>query len=168
MSVAASVTARQSSESTNCHHSPEPFDTGFRRINERRDISPTAKLVHARLVSQHRLGAAWTQAEIGESLGLSRHQVWRAICELVAAGLVLVIRYGLGRPNGYVLLGIDQESLDGKRGRASGSRPDAQKGAGRPGTDARHPIRKEEKRKNQTIPGTSTMFSGAYSQYIHR
>jgi biotin operon repressor len=133
MSVAAYATARQQSD---CLHSREPFDTVFRCVAERRDISPTAKLVHGRLVSQHRLGAAWTQAEIGEALGLSRHQVWAAIQELIAAGLVVTIRYGLGRPNGYVLLGIDADSLEG--------RADRQQAAGQgSGSRARTYVRKE-------------------------
>lgn len=128
-----------------CHHSREPFDTLFRCVAERRDISPTAKLVHGRLVSQHRLGAAWTQTEIGEALGLSRHQVWRAIAELIAAGLLLSIRYGLGRPNGYVLLGLDAADLDGSASR----RPAGQQGAGPANRARRTPLRKEENRKNR-------------------
>ena len=107
---------------THCRHSREPFDAAFRCINERRDISSTAKLVHAHLVTIHRTGRDETQTEIGDALGLSRHQVWRAIGELVAVGLVQTIRYGLGRPNGYVLLGVPIDDLDG---RASGSRPAA-------------------------------------------
>lgn len=105
---------------THCRHSREPFDAAFRVINERRDISPTAKLVHAHLVTIHRTGRDETQTEIGEALGLSRHQVWRAIGELVAVDLVQTIRYGLGRPNGYVLLGLAADDLNG---RASASRP---------------------------------------------
>jgi hypothetical protein len=117
-----------------CHHSREPFDAAFRCINQRRDISPTAKLVHAHLVSIHRTGRDETQAEIGEALGLSRHQVWRAIGELVAAELVQVIRYGLGRPNGYVLLGLAEDDL---KGRASASRPAGGAKAGQVRTPAR-------------------------------
>jgi excisionase family DNA binding protein len=108
----------RSSDASTTHHS-EPaitgagraFDAAFRCINERRDIGSAAKLVHARLVSIHRTGRDETQAEIGDALGMSRHQVWRAICELVAAGLVQTIRYGLGRPNGYVLLGSRRTTL---------------------------------------------------------
>lgn len=120
-----------------CHHSKQPFDAAFRVINERRDIGAAAKLVHAHLVTIHRTGRDETQAEIGEALGMSRHQVWRAICELVAAGLVQTIRYGLGRPNGYILLGVDQETLDGKGGRATASRPSGGSVAGQSRTPAR-------------------------------
>jgi biotin operon repressor len=124
----------QSVRGTDCAHSREPFDAAFRCINERRDLGPAAKLVHARLVSIHRTGRDETQAEIGEALGMSRHQVWRAISELVATGLVQVIRYGLGRPNGYVLLGVDEDDL---KGRASASRPDGGSVAGQTRTPAR-------------------------------
>jgi biotin operon repressor len=120
-----------------CHHSKQPFDAAFRCINERRDIGAAAKLVHAHLVTIHRTGRDETQAEIGEAVGMSRHQVWRAICELVAAGLVQTIRYGLGRPNGYVLLGVDRETLDGKGGRATASRPSGGSVAGQVRTPAR-------------------------------
>ena len=137
MSVAASAAALQSPRSAECAHVREPFDAAFRCINQRRDISPAAKLVHAHLVTLHRTGRDATQSEIGEALGMSRHQVWRAIGELVAADLVQTIRYGLGRPNGYVLLGLDQETLDGRGGRASGSRPRAQAVAGQPAPRAR-------------------------------
>jgi biotin operon repressor len=134
---------RPSGTGQDCLHSREPFDTLFRCVAERRDISPAAKLVHGRLVSQHRLGAAWTQAEIGTALGLSRHQVWAAIQELIAAGLVVTIRYGLGRPNGYVLLGIDTASLEGRSSRQQ----EAGQGSG---SRARTSVRKEQ-RKNEVF-----------------
>jgi len=118
--VPRSAAAWQEGDATRCHHTNEPFDTAFRSVVSRRDISPAAKLVHAKLVSMHRLGLAWTQSEIGELVGMSRHQVWRAIAELVAAELILVTRLGLGNPNSYVLLGISDEDL---AGRASRSRP---------------------------------------------
>lgn len=135
--VPRSAAALQSPRSADCAHVREPFDAAFRVINERRDIGAAAKLVHAHLVTIHRTGRDETQAEIGEALGMSRHQVWRAIGELVAAGLVQVIRYGLGRPNGYILLGVDQETLDGKGGRASASRPAGGSVAGQVRTPAR-------------------------------
>lgn len=137
----------QSHSTAECHASREPFDAAFRVINERRDIGAVAKLVHAHLVTLHRTQRDATQTEIGEAIGCSRHQVWRAIDELVAGGLVQTIRYGLGRPNGYILLGIDQETLDGKSGRASGSRPDRTPQAGQTGTPARAFI--PEKKKYQ-------------------
>jgi hypothetical protein len=127
-----------------CRHSREAFDCAFRCINERRDIGPAAKLVHAHLVTLHRLGHDATQTVIGEALGLSRHQVWRAIGELVTAGLVQTIRYGLGRPNGYVLLGLAEDDLNG---RASGSRPAEKASAGQPRTPARAYRSPKEKRK---------------------
>lgn len=109
------------------HHSRSPFAAAYYAINERRDIGAAAKLVHAHLVTLHRTGRAQTQTEIGDALGMSRHQVWRAIDELVAVGLVQTIRYGLGRPNSYVLLGLDEDDLNG---RASGRRPGGQAVAG--------------------------------------
>lgn len=143
----------QDATPADCRHSREPFDAAFRCINERRDISPTAKLVHAHLVTIHRTGRDETQTEIGEALGLSRHQVWRAIGELVTAGLVQTIRYGLGRPNGYVLLGLGEDDLDG---RASGRRPAAQQQAGQVRTPARavnYP-KKRAKEGGYTPPST--------------
>jgi biotin operon repressor len=139
---------RPDANPTDCRHSREPFDAAFRCINERRDIGPAAKLVHARLVSIHRTGRDETQAEIGEALGMSRHQVWRAIGELVAAGLVQTIRFGLGRPNGYVLLGLSDDDLSG---RASASRPAGGAVAGQPRTPARAYLPPKENRgKNRS------------------
>jgi hypothetical protein len=143
MSVAASAAALQSPGPTDCRHSREPFDAAFRCINERRDIGPAAKLVHARLVTIHRTGRDETQAEIGEALGMSRHQVWRAVDELVAAGLVQTIRVGLGNPNHYVLLGVAEDDLSG---RASGSRPSTKMTAGQSRSPARAYISPQEKR----------------------
>jgi biotin operon repressor len=120
-----------------CRHSREPFDTAFRVINERRDISPAAKLVHARLVTLLRTGRGETQAEIGAALGMSRHQVWRATGELVAVGLVVVRRRGLGLPNGYELVGIPDEDLRGRASRAPGAGHQEAGPAGNPAR-ARH------------------------------
>lgn len=144
-SIQRSALSRPDSNPADCRHSREAFDCAFRSINQRRDISPTAKLVHAHLVTLHRIGRDATQTEIGEALGLSRHQVWRAIGELVAVELVRTIRYGLGRPNGYVLLGVSEDDLDG---RASGSRPHRQQQAGQSRSPARafHSSKKNEER----------------------
>lgn len=143
---------------TECRHSREPFDAAFRCINERRDIGPAAKLVHARLVTLHRTGRDETQAEIGDALGMSRHQVWRAIGELVAADLVQIIRYGLGRPNGYVLLGLAEDDL---AGRASGSRPAEKPRAGQPGTPARAFIPTKKKAERSRSTGTKQDFDAS-------
>lgn len=118
--VSRSSLAMQSPRGADCAHSREPFDAAFRCINERRDISPAAKLVHAHLVTLHRMGRGETQTEIGDALGMSRHQVWRATGELVASGLVVVTRRGQGRPNGYELIGVPADDLDGRASR----RPD--------------------------------------------
>lgn len=152
--VARSTSSRPEHSSADCHASREPFDAAFRCINERRDIGSDAKLVHARLVTNHRLGRDETQTEIGQALGLSRHQVWRAIGDLVAAGLIQVIRYGLGRPNGYVILGVDRETLDGTSGRASASRPVRAPQAGQSGTPARGFLSSKKNGKNDqsTVP----------------
>lgn len=127
---------RPSGARQDCHHAKEPFAAAFYAINQRRDISSTAKLVYAHLVTLRRTQREATQTEIGDALGCSRHQVWRAIGELVAADLVHTIRYGLGRPNGYVLLGLEADDLDG---RATGRRPASQPGAGQVRTYARVP-----------------------------
>ena len=155
--VPRSGLAVQSVEASHSHRAREPFDAAFRCINERRDISPAAKLVHAHLVTLHRTQRDATQSEIGEALGLSRHQVWRAITELVAVDLVQTIRYGLGRPNGYVLLGLAEDDL---AGRASASRPPRRPDAGPSGARARVPSSPRNGSKNDryTPPQSSHCF----------
>ncbi len=160
-----SSAAAQSVSDADCRHSRQPFDAAFRCINERRDIGAAAKLVHAHLVSIHRTGRDETQAEIGEALGMSRHQVWAAIQQLVAADLVQTIRYGLGRPNGYVLLGLDQETLDGKAGPATGGRASRPVVAGRAGTPARaFNSEKEKAKKSPEIAQENTENSRGKSE----
>jgi biotin operon repressor len=144
---------------------PQPFDAAFRVINQRRDISAAAKLTHAHLVTLHRTGRDATQTEIGEALGMSRHQVWRAIGELVAAGLVQTIRYGLGRPNGYVLLALDEDDLNG---RASGRRPVAGAVAGPVRPRARGYRKPEEHRKNGRYTGSSDLMVSRYGPVQRR
>jgi biotin operon repressor len=148
-----------------CRHSREPFDAAFRVINRRDDIGPTAKLVHAHLVTLHRTGAAATQAEIGAAIGCSRHQVWRAMVELADAGLVVVTCRGQGRPNAYELIGVDLVDLDG---RASRSRPAGQPGAGRPGTDGPRSYRKKEDRRMMRDPGTVDYLETRYGRLTPR
>ena len=154
------ATARPDHSAAECRASAQPFDAAFRVINERRDIGAAAKLVHAHLVTIHRTGRDETQAEIGEALGMSRHQVWAAIQQLVAADLVQTIRYGLGRPNGYVLLGVDQETLDGRAGPATGGRDSRPSVAGRPGTPARavNYSKKNEKKTDSICAETKSDF----------
>jgi predicted ArsR family transcriptional regulator len=133
---------------SSCRHSKEPFDCHFHRIDERADISPAAKLVYGKLVSLHRTAQTWTQTEIGDSLGLSRHKVWRALTELIGAGLVQSIRVGLGLPNQYVLLGIDPDNLAGKaKGSAhtDGCRPAGHQDAGQSGTQQHHSFKERKK-----------------------
>lgn len=120
MSVAGVPTARQVRRGPECHHSREPFDCLFSAVASRDDLSDGAKLLHATLVSRHRTGLRWTQVEIGERIGASRQKVWRLLRELVGAGLLLVRRLGLGRPNEYELLGFSEDDLAG-----SARRPEA-------------------------------------------
>jgi hypothetical protein len=145
-----SALPRPDAKPTECRHSREPFDAAFRCINERRDISPAAKLVHAHLVTLHRTGRDATQAEIGEAVGMSRHQVWRAIGELVVADLVQTIRVGLGNPNQYVLLGLAEDDL---AGRATGRRPAGRAEAGQSGPRARVPSSPKNETKNGNTTG---------------
>jgi biotin operon repressor len=149
-----------------CRHSREPFDASFRCITERRDIGPAAKLVHAHLVTLHRTRRDATQTEIGDALGMSRHQVWRAVGELVTAGLVQTIRYGLGRPNGYVLLGVNEDDL---AGRASGRRPAGGAVAGRVRPRARdYSSQKERRPKNGYTypPRAGSLLETRYGRYV--
>lgn len=71
-------------------------------------------------------GKPLTQTEIGDDIGCSRHQVWRALSELVAYALVTVNRHGQGKPSTYILHGIDAENLNGsasRTGRSLDARP---------------------------------------------
>lgn len=138
----------QPDKPTDCHHSPEPFNASFAVVASRSDISSDAKLVHALHVSMHRLDASWTQAEMGERLGMCRTRVWDAQQELVRAGLLISVRIGLGQPNAYVVLGVDQESLDGSGDPASGGRTVGKKGAGQSGRGNGVSLRKKEMTKN--------------------
>jgi hypothetical protein len=98
----------QPANPADCRHSRAAFHCTFGSIAERRDLSDAAKLLHAALVSMIRRRLDWTQAEIADELGWRcRQKVWRASCELVAAGLLKVRRLGLGRPNEYILLPTD-------------------------------------------------------------
>lgn len=137
----------RSSDPTDCHHSKQAFDTLFRIVAARLDISSDAKLVHGAHVSMHRLGKSWTQAEIGATVGLRRTRVWDAQQELIRKGFLKSVRPGLGRPNTYELLGIPAEDLD-RKSPASRSRTDRHTGAGQTGTGQHHSLRKEEMTKN--------------------
>jgi hypothetical protein len=141
MSLTGVPTARQ-----DCRHSREPFDCSFHVVTSRRDLSDGAKLLHAKLVSMHRLSAAWTQTTLGAAFGWSRQKVWRCTGELVAAGLVVVIRRGQGRPNSYVLLGIDAADLDGTQPRSRAGHQDGRP----PGAPSGHTFKvKEQQPKNR-------------------
>ena len=146
----ASIT-RVPTDRQDCRHAKTPFDALFSTVGERRDLSPGAKLLYGKLVTMHRIGAAWTQTQIGDMLGTCRQNVWRWTNELVAADLLLVTRLGQGRANAYVLLGVPQEDLDGSapRFKASGSghqdgrRPDAPRTA---------PFNEKKTAKNDRYP----------------
>lgn len=90
-----------------------PFDALFEHIAVRTDIGSDAKLVYAKLTTMQRVRQNWSQIEIGERLGLSRHQVWQALGELSRAHLVHVERPGRGVPNRYTLLGTSQDDIAG-------------------------------------------------------
>lgn len=123
------VAARQVVTPANCRHSKRTFAQMFEFVYQRRDLTADAKLIHAYLVTLHRIGKDLTQREIADALGTTRHKVWSGLQELIDAGLVQPIRYGLGRPNGYVLLGLDDDDLDG----TCSFRPDGSKPSGRGG-----------------------------------
>lgn len=148
MSVAASAAALQSPTPADCRHSRAGFDQGFHIVSRRADLSSDAKVVHAYLVSQHRSGRDETQRQIAEKVGLTRHQVWSAIHELVVAGDVQVIRYGLGRPNGYILLGLSDEDLAGTARPESAVRPVRTPRSGQSGNLARAGTYGQKKNEN--------------------
>lgn len=157
--------ASQEGDGADCRHTNEPFDVSFRSINSRTDLSSDAKLVHARLVSMHRLGRSWTQAEIGCDLGLSRHQVWRALEQLKAADLVQVIRIGLGQPNAYVLLGIPDEDLSGRasRRRPAGQGMPASRASSRAGT---YVPKKKTGKMDLSTPTTKDYLETRYGRLV--
>jgi hypothetical protein len=115
--------AVQSPTTADCRHVRAPFDQGFHVVSRRADLSSDAKVLHAFLVSLHRTGRELTQREMAAELGLTRHRVWTALQSLVTADLVRTIRYGLGRPNGYELLGLDVADLEGTSGPETAVRP---------------------------------------------
>ena len=128
-----SALAVQSVPSADCRHVRAPFDQGFHVVSRRADLSSDAKVLHAFLVSLHRTGRALTQREIADELGLTRHRVWAALHELVAADLLVTVRVGLGQPNRYELVGIDALDLAG-RSPESGVRPGRSRFPGSPET----------------------------------
>lgn len=150
------ATALQADSPTDCRHSREPFHALFRVIATRRDISPVAKLVHQALVSMRRTGKCWTQTEIGEEVGLSRHQVWKGLSELIAAGLVRTTRRGLGQPNTYELLGLDLADLDGTAPR--------HQDAGQHNPASRRPTTPKNSGKDQKQTGIPGAYTGSREQ----
>lgn len=154
--VARPSLAMQSPKPADCRHSKQAFDALFAIIGERRDIGTGAKLLYGKLVTMHRVGAAWTQTELGEMLGTCRQNVWRWTNELVAAGLLLVVRLGQGRPNQYTLLGVPQEDLDGNAPRFRRTGSGHQDGR-RPGQDRRdsYKARKNNGKKPVSTPPTA-------------
>lgn len=166
-SIARPASPRPESGSDACRHSREPFDALFAVINERPDIGPGAKLLYGKLVTMHRIGASWTQAELGELLGTCKQNVWRWTAELVGAGLLLVERVGQGRPNRYVLLGVDRDDLDG--------RPPAIRMAGSGSLDGRPPAtltarssRKKEHEKMMIQPEQRDYLETRYGRLVPR
>jgi hypothetical protein len=153
------ATAVQAGKSTDCHHSKAEFDTLFRQIAQRRDLSPVAKLVHGALVSLHRIGKSRTQVKIGEMVGLTRHQVWTGLHELAASGDILIVRIGLGQPNDYILLSIDADDLRPVR-----KQPPGQSGHSR----ARTSLPEEKGRKNVSHSGYDVAAYLAHEQATYR
>lgn len=117
-----------------CFHSQLAFDKHFRHVDERRDISPVAKLCHGALVSLKHANLTATQVEIAAMKGLTRHQVWNGLQELKAAGLIAIIRIGLGQANEYTLLSVDPDDL----------RPGRKQASGRSDSKGGHSYRKKE------------------------
>ncbi len=103
-----------------CLHSAEPFDTAFAAL-KRPDLTIADRVVHAAMVSLHRLGrlGSVTQEQIAAWAYVSRRTVIRACQALVRAGLLVVTRWGQGRPNGYALVGIDAQALAGRSDNAA-------------------------------------------------
>lgn len=142
----------QPAKPTDCRHSKAGFHCTFTSVAARRDLSDAAKLLHAALVSMIRRRLDWTQAEIAAELGWGcRQKVWRATGELVAAGLLVVRRLGLGRPNEYILLPTAEISPEDIAARAKpdrGGRAGHQEGR-RPNTPARAFLSDKEKTKER-------------------
>ena len=169
--VPRSALLRPDPTPADCRHVREPFDQSFHVVGHRSDIGSDAKVVHAHLVSLRRLGHAATQREMADTLGLTRHRVWSALQQLVGAGLLRAIRYGLGRPNGYELLGLDAADLDGRSRPETGARTLRTQHSGRSGDPARaRPTtpRNEPKKPEYRAPGIDPAIytSGPLSRYI--
>jgi hypothetical protein len=121
--------AMQATNPTDCRHSNEPFDVAFAAVKDKPGLTIADRVVHAAMVSLHRLGrlGTVTQEQIAEWARVSRRTVVRSCQAMVTAGLLLVRRRGQGRPNDYQLVGIDQDALDGR----SDKKP-RQEASGRP------------------------------------
>ena len=161
-----SAPPRPDARSTDCRHSRAAFDALFEPIYSRADLSDAAKLLHGRLVSMFRLGASWTQSEIGASLGgWSRQKVWRAVGELVARGLLAVKRIGLGLPNAYTLLGLDSADLEGSAPRFRSGHPE-----GRPAQHGgRGPLTEKRNERRSAIPtDPGAYLAGPYGAVVRR
>ena len=139
-----------------CKHVREPFDQSFHVVGRRADLSADARLLHAFLVSLHRTARTLTQAEMAQEAGLTRHRVWAALRDLVADGLLRMVRYGLGRPNGYELLGVDAADLDGRAKPETGVRPVRKPYSGQSGNLARGYVYTPKNDERMRYPGVRT------------
>jgi hypothetical protein len=141
----------QAATPADCHHSREPFDQLY-HVAHGKGLSSDAKVVYAHIVTlsrtQYPHGRYETQAAMAEAVELTRHRVWQAIRDLVAADLIQSIRPGLGMPNYYVLLHLDEVGIERPTGPETAVRPVRERHSGQSGNLARVRTYPEKRREN--------------------
>ena len=155
-SIQRSALPRPDQNPADCRHSREAFDVAFAVVTERTGLTIADRVVHAAMVSLHRLGRLGevTQEQIAEWARVSRRTVIRACQAMVEAGLLLVKRRGQGLPNAYQLVGIDQDALDGRSDKRASPRVPERANPAR----ARHSSEKrtyDGRRSGYTPPSTN-------------
>lgn len=150
MSVARQATRRQ--DGAECFHNKRAFDMGFADVVHRQDLTPVARVLHPYLVTltrtEYAAGRYPTQLQIAKAVGLTRHQVWAGLRELVRAGLIVSIRPGLGHPNYYQLIGEEDPSAEHPSGPETAARPGRAPESGQAGNLVRAGTYDQKKKRN--------------------
>lgn len=166
-SIARSSSSRPAETPADCRHSRQPFDQLY-HLAHGKGLSSDAKVVYAHIVTlsrtQYPHGRYETQAAMAEAVELTRHRVWSAIRALVAADLIQSIRPGLGMPNYYVLLHLDEVGIERPMGPETAVRPVRERHSGRSGDLARAGTYSPEK----NLPSKKKEGYGSKSYYETR
>lgn len=146
-----------------CRHSKRAFDQGYHDVVHRKDLTPVARVLHPFLVTLHRTEYAHdrypTQLQIAASVGLTRHQVWSGLRELVQAGLIISVRPGLGMPNYYLLISDEDGEIEHPSGPETARRPVRERHSGRSGNLARAGTYSRKRTDGRMEYGTKDYFA---------